>query len=191
MRAVLLVLLLTLAGCATAPQNINNACSVFSQRNGWFNNWYGAAKRTERTYGVPVPVLMATIRVESGFKGNARPPRSKLLGVIPWKRPSTAYGYSQALNGTWQDYKRATGRWNARRSNFSDAMDFVGWYHRRSNERNGIALNDAYNLYLAYYSGHGGYARGTWKNDPGVQRAAQRAASMASSYETQLRTCRL
>lgn len=191
MRAVFLILLLTLAGCATAPHNINNACAVFQQRDGWFNNWYNAAKRTERAYDVPVSVLMATIRVESGFKGNARPPRKKLLGVIPWKRPSSAYGYSQALDGTWQEYKRATGRYGARRNNFADAIDFVGWYHRRSHERNGIALNDAYSLYLAYYSGHNGYAKGSWKGNPGIQRAARKAASMAQTYAAQIRSCRL
>ncbi len=191
MRAALLVFLLVLGGCATAPSNINNACSVFQQKDGWFNNWYASAKRAERTYGVPVSVLMATIRVESGFKGNARPPRSKLLGFIPWKRPSSAYGYSQALDGTWMDYKRATGRWGASRNNFSDAVDFVGWYHRRSHERNGIALNDTYNLYLAYYHGHAGYARGAWKNNPGIQRYARKAAAMASDYDAQIRACRL
>lgn len=189
-RSAFLVLFLALAGCATAPGNINNVCSVFDQRDGWFNNWYGAAKRTERAYGVPVSVLMATIRVESGFKGNARPPRSKLLGFIPWKRPSSAYGYSQALDGTWAEYRRETGRWGARRSDFGDAIDFVGWYHRRSHERNGIPLNDAHNLYLAYYSGHAGYANGTWRNSPGVKRAAQKAASLASSYDAQIRSCR-
>ncbi|WP_173934998.1 transglycosylase SLT domain-containing protein [Chelativorans sp. Marseille-P2723] len=191
MRAVFLVLLLALAGCATTPGNINNVCSVFQQKNGWFNNWHRAAKRTERAYGVPVSILMATVRVESGFKANARPPRTKLLGFIPWKRASTAYGYSQALDGTWTDYRRETGRWGANRRNFADAIDFVGWYHRRSHERSGIALNDAYNLYLAYYAGHGGYARGVWKSNPGMQTAARRVAEMARSYDAQIQTCGL
>ncbi|MDZ5697102.1 transglycosylase SLT domain-containing protein [Chelativorans sp. M5D2P16] len=189
MRAAVLFLLLVLAGCASTPDNINNACSVFQQRDGWFNDWYSAAKRTERTYGVPVPVLMATIRVESGFKANARPPRKKLLGFIPWKRPSSAYGYSQALDGTWAEYKRATGKPMATRRSFADAVDFVGWYHYRSNQKNGIALNDTYNLYLAYYAGHGGYARGNFGS--GTRRAAQKAAAMADSYARQIRSCGL
>jgi hypothetical protein len=74
---------------------------------------------------------------------------------------------------------------------FSDAVDFVGWYHRRSHEQNGIALNDAYNLYLSYYGGHAGYRRGVWRNNPGMQAAARRAANMANSYAQQLRGCRL
>jgi len=189
MRAAALILLLALAGCASTPSNINNVCAVFSQKDGWFGNWYSAAKRAERTYGVPVPVLMATIRVESGYKAHARPPRKKLLGFIPWKRPSSAYGYSQALDGTWAQYKQETGRWTADRNSFSDAVDFVGWYHQRSHRRNGIALNDAYNLYLAYYAGQEGYARGTWKNNSHMKEAAGRAASMANSYATQLAGC--
>ena len=191
MRAAALVLLLALAGCASTPQNINNVCAVFDQRDGWFNNWYSAAQRTERKYGVPVHILMATIRVESGFRANARPPRSKLLGFIPWKRPSSAYGYSQALDGTWAEYKLESGNWTASRRNFADAVDFVGWYHSRSNRQNGIPLNDAYNLYLAYYAGHGGYARGVWKNNAHMKSAARKAADIANSYAGQINGCGL
>jgi len=190
MRAAALILLLALAGCASTPRNINNVCAVFDQKDGWFANWYSAAKRTEQAYGVPVPILMATIRVESGYQARARPPRKKILGFIPWKRASSAYGYSQALDGTWTQYKQETGRWTADRNRFSDAVDFVGWYHRSSHLRNGIPLNDAYNLYLAYYAGQAGYARGVWKNNAHMKKAAERAAAMASQYEAQLSGCR-
>lgn len=189
MRIVVLALLLALTGCATAPSQINNVCAVFDQRDGWFNNWYSAAKATEARYGVPVPVLMATIRIESGYKPRARPPRAWILGFIPWKRPSSAYGFSQALDGTWDRYKRETGNWGAKRRSFSDAIDFVGWYHYQSHLQNGILLNDPYNLYLAYYFGHAGYARGAWKSSLGIQRAAGRAAAMAQSYAAQMRAC--
>lgn len=182
---------LALAGCASKPSQINNVCSVFAQNNGWVGNWHSAARSAERRYGVPVHVLMATIRIESGFEQRARPPRRKLMGFIPWTRASTAYGYSQALDGTWDEYRRATGNRGARRTSFSDAVDFVGWYHRRSHEQNGIALNDAYNLYLSYYAGHAGFRRGVWRSNPGMQAAARRAATMAQSYAQQLRGCRL
>src|SRR5690606_41575348 len=81
--------LLALSACATPPRHINNICAVFDQRDGWFNNWQSAAQRAESKYGVPVAVLMATVRKESGFKANAKPPRRKLLGFIPCKRPSS------------------------------------------------------------------------------------------------------
>ncbi len=193
MRMMFLALLLTvpLASCARAPHHINDVCAVFNQRNGWFNDWHSAAARAERRYGVPVPVLMAIIRKESGFRPYARPPRKWILGFIPWKRPSSAYGFSQALDGTWDRYKRETGNWGADRNSFADAIDFVGWYSRESHVRNGIPLTDTYDLYLAYYFGHTGYARGDWKSNASVQRAARSAAEMAQLYASQMQVCSL
>lgn len=181
--------LVPLAACASPPKKINDICAVFDQRDGWFDNWQSAAKKTERKYGVPVPVLMATVRKESGFRGDAKPPRKKILGFIPGKRISSAYGYSQALDGTWSEYKRDTGNLTARRGNFDDAIDFVGWYHAKSSEKFGIATNDAYNLYLAYYSGWGGYGRGDWRGS-GIQKTARETAEMAQTYSMQLSSCR-
>lgn len=182
-----IALLLLLSACASAPSRINNACAVFEQKDGLFNNWSREARKVEREFGVPVPVLMATIYTESGFKAHARPPRTKLLGFIPWKRQSSAYGYAQALDGTWLEYQRSTGRWSARRSDFGDAIHFVGWYHNRSSVKNGIPRNDTYNLYLAYYSGHAGYSRGNFTAT--ARKAAQRSAGIAQKYEGQLRSC--
>lgn len=181
---------LALGACGGAPPNtINNVCAVFDQRDGLFTDWYATARRAERRHGIPVHVLMATMRVESGFDGNARPPRKKLLGVVPWKRPSSAYGYSQALNGTWAQYRRDTGRGMARRSDFSDAIDFIGWYHAKSAAKHGIARDDAYNLYLNYLYGWTGYARGTWRGDPASHRVASRTADIARTYAFQLDRC--
>src|SRR5690606_35865300 len=146
--------------------------------------------RAEAKHGIPVPVLMATVRKESGFRANAKPPRTKLLGFIPWKRQSTATGYSQALNGTWAQYRNETGNFAARRTSFADAVDFVGWYHARSASTLGIARNDTYNLYLAYYLGWTAYSRGAWKSQPGVQAYARATAEMANRYAGQLQGCR-
>lgn len=187
MRYAFFIALLVLAGCGTAPSRIDNICAIFAQKDGLFNNWAREANTASQRYGVPVPVLMATIYTESGFRAHARPPRTMLLGFIPWTRPSSAYGYAQALDGTWETYKNETGRWGASRSDFGDAIDFVGWYHRKSHDRNGIALTDGYRLYLAYYSGHNGYARGDFSS--GTRAAAERSAGIASRYENQLRAC--
>jgi hypothetical protein len=187
MRYAFFIALLFLAGCGTAPSRIDNACAIFAQRDGLFNNWAREAKRASREYGVPVPVLMATIYTESGFRAYARPKRIYLLGFIPWKRPSSAYGYAQALDGTWSAYQRETGRWAASRTDFGDAIKFVGWYHNKSHRRNGIALTDTYRLYLAYYAGHGGYERGSFTS--AIRAAAQRSAGIAERYERQLHTC--
>lgn len=184
-----IAVLLALAGCASPPSQINNVCAVFQQRDGWFDNWYVAAKQTEREYGVPVPILMATIRKESGYSARAKPPRTKLLGFIPWKRPSSAYGFSQALDGTWAQYKRETGKYGADRNDFADAVNFVGWYHSKSNRMNGIELNDAYHLYLAYYFGHTAFSRGDWKTNAGMQQVARSTTKMANDYAAQMRAC--
>lgn len=177
-----------LAGCAKQPTQTHNACAVLDQKKGFFNNWEKQAKAAERKYGIPMPIILATINTESGYKHNARPPRTKLLGFIPWKRQSTAYGYSQALNGTWDHYKKATGNWNANRKNFGDAADFIGWYHRESVRRNGVSPNDAGALYLNYYLGHGSYARGK-RGDSIAQRGASRTDATARRYDQQLRKC--
>ncbi|TDW36986.1 hypothetical protein EV128_101458 [Rhizobium azibense] len=184
-----LVLLALAAGCATEPRQTRNICAVFEQRNGFFSNWQHAAERAEKKYAVPVPILMATMYVESGFQPNARPPRTKLFGFIPWTRPSTAYGYSQALDGTWDHYQSATGNWAARRTNFADAIDFIGWYHYSNSQATGIQLNDAYRLYIAYYSGPKGYKRGDWRSNAQLQKTAQRFADMAATYQRQLQGC--
>lgn len=181
------LMMLSLTACASAPSRITDACAIFDQRDGLFNNWARQAKAAEREFGVPVPILMATIYVESGFQPYAKPPRKYVLGFIPWGRVSSAYGYAQALDGTWLTYKKDTGRWNASRSDFGDAIHFVAWYHHRSHEQNGIPLNDGYNLYLAYYTGHQGYSRGQFGN--GVRQTAQKSAGMAARYEAQLRSC--
>ncbi|MBP0440285.1 hypothetical protein [Tianweitania sediminis] len=184
------LLLVFLAACASAPPSrINDACAIFDQRDSFFDNWHSAAKDAEQAHGIPIHVLMATLRKESGFKSHARPPRTKLLGFIPWKRQSSAFGFSQALNGTWAQYQRETGRALARRNRFADAVDFVGWYHAKSASTLGIARSDAGNLYLAYYHGWAGYSRGKHRANASIQRYARETAAMAEKYRAQLARC--
>lgn len=181
---------LGLSACASQPRQINNVCAVFDQNDGWLTNWEREARAAERKHGVPVAILMATVRKESGFQHNARPPRTKLFGVVPWKRQSTAFGYSQALDGTWNQYRAETGNFAARRTSFGDAIDFVGWYHAKSASTLGIGRNDAYNLYLAYYAGWGGYRSGSWRGNASIQRYARETEAMARSYAAQLQRCK-
>ncbi|WP_297341276.1 lytic transglycosylase, partial [Pseudophaeobacter sp.] len=125
---VVLALLLVVASCGggpnTPPRNLENACAIIKERPKYLH----AFRATERRWGVPIHVQMATIHQESAFRGNARTPHKYLLGVIPMGRQSSAYGYGQALDGTWEDYKRDTGRRRAKRDRIEDATDFMGWY---------------------------------------------------------------
>lgn len=190
-RNFLVIALLVLGGCATQPARINDACAVFEEKGGWFNNWYRQSKRVTKQFGVPVPILMATIRTESGYRARAKPPRTKILGFIPWTRPSSAFGYAQAVDSTWQNYQQATGRHGADRHDFGDAVHFVGWYHHQSHQKVGIPLDDAYSLYLAYYLGRTGYRRQAWEDHPTARRAASRVARRAEKYRRQIRACDL
>ncbi|MEM7724682.1 MAG: lytic transglycosylase [Pseudomonadota bacterium] len=177
-------------GCGTrrfsAPRNLDNACRLIDERPQYFR----AMRRTERNWGVPVHVQMATFHQESRFVGNARPPHRYALGIIPMGRASSAYGYSQALDGTWDEYRADTGRRFASRTDIDDAADFMGWYMNLSRERNGIALTDARNQYLAYHEGHAGYRRGSYNNKRWLLDVADRVAARADLYQTQLATCR-
>lgn len=177
-----------LSGCAMRPPaKVGNACTIYQQNSSIFNSWERQTKKVERQYGVPAPVLLATINQESSFNPRARPPRKRILGFIPGRRPSSAFGYAQALTGTWREYQAATGRKTARRSRFKDAVHFVGWYHDKTHRVNGVSKYDAYNLYLAYYAGHGGFARRSYNQH--MVSAARRMANTANVYEQQLRQC--
>lgn len=174
-------------GSNTAPRDLDNACSIAQQRPSYMK----AFKKTERKWGVPVHVQMATMHQESRFIGNARTPHRYALGVIPMGRISSAYGYSQALDGTWEDYQRATGKRRAKRDRISDAADFMGWYMVTSRSKNGIPLHDARNQYLAYHEGHTGYARGSYRNKSWLMTVANRVDARADLYQAQLATCGL
>lgn len=172
--------------CATAqPQNIENICAVFEEKG----KWYKAAKKSEKRWGTPVHVQMSIMRQESSFKFDAKPPRTKVLGFIPWKRPSDAYGYAQALDSTWDWYLEDTGRWFADRDDFDDAIDFVGWYTNKSNESVGISKWDPYNQYLAYHEGAGGWRKGTYKNKRWLKDTARKVDYRAKEWGAQLKRC--
>lgn len=176
------------AGCASAPpSNPDNLCAIFKERP----KWYRAAVKAERRWGVGSPVMMAVMHKESSYVHDAKPPRRKLLRVIPLGRQSSAYGFAQATDAAWADYLAATGNRFADRDKFADAVDFVGWYLHRAHRQAGIARTDARSLYLAYYSGVGGYKRGTWKNNAWLKGAAAKVASRSGRYASQLGGCRL
>jgi len=133
--------------------------------------------------------MMAIIYQESRFQADARPPRTRLLGFIPWFRPSSAYGYSQAKTPTWDEYERDAGRFSADRDDFGDAIDFVGWYNFQSGKRSGVSAQDTYGLYLAYHEGHGGYNRATYLQKPWLMTVARKVETRANYYQVQLSAC--
>ncbi len=138
---------------------------------------------------MPQHVTMAFIHQESKFVDDARPPFQWFLWIFPSGRASSAYGYAQALNGTWEEYQRKTDNWAADRDDFEDAVDFIGWYNHKSLIRNHINPHDAYHLYLAYHEGQGGFARKTYKNKPWLIKVARKVEKRSNMYRTQLQGC--
>lgn len=173
-------------GSYKAPRNLENACAIVAERPAYLR----AMKKTERRWGVPVPVQMAVIHQESKFIGDARTPHQYALGVIPIGRQSSAFGYSQALDGTWQEYQQETGNRRARRNDIEDATDFMGWYMHGSTQRLGISKADAASQYLAYHEGRSGFSRQSYRAKPWLMRVAGQVGERAQRYHAQLVSCR-
>lgn len=196
MRAVMkkglraLALLVLVAACGSgnfsAPRNLENACSIVQQRPTYLR----AMKSTERKWGIPVNVQMAVLYQESKFIGNARTPYRFVLGVIPMGRQSSAFGYAQALDATWDEYRKEQRRMGARRDRITDATDFMGWYMNESTRKLGIAKYDARSQYLAYHEGRTGYSRGSYNSKPWLLRVATETGQRSNTYFAQLKACR-
>lgn len=178
-----------LGGCAmlapSPPKNQDNLCEIFRKNP----RWYDYARDSENKWGTPIATQMAFVQRESSFRSHVRPPRNRLFGIIPTSRPSSSYGYAQAQDPVWSEYRQDAGRLTARRTHMKYATDFIGWYNRRSHIQAGISLQNAEHLYLAYHEGQGGYRRGTWRNKPQVQRAAREVSALSTRYAQQLAQC--
>ena len=169
-----------------APSPTSNACYLFKNNP----NWYWEALNTYNRWGVPISVQMAIMQRESDFQAGARPPSKKLFGFVPWSNVTSAYGYAQALNGTWADYQKTTKKYNTQRDKFGDASDFVGWYCNKANKQLGIPLNNAYKLYLAYHEGLAGYADQSYNSKPWLLDVANSVQQRANTYRLQISQCK-
>jgi hypothetical protein len=185
------MLVLLVAACGQrgdngpAPSNLEHACAILDERP----EFRRAFRASERRWGVPMQVQMAVIYQESKFISDARTPFRYTLGVIPMGRQSSAYGYSQALDGTWDEYREDTGRRAARRDDIHDAADFMGWYMAVSSENLGISLSDTRSQYLAYHEGRTGFKRGTYNGKPWLLRITDEVDARAQTYGFQLQQC--
>ena len=183
-KNIFLVLLVALiSACSSIPRNTSNSCSIFNERY----LWYKYAKSTEEKWGTPIYVQLAIIKMESDFDWLAKPQRQKLFKVIPFKRPSSSFGYSQAVKGTWEQYKNEVGNKLATRARFKDSVDFIGWYTNKTESLLKISKKDAFRQYLAYHEGWGGYKN--YKNNQKVIVLAQKVKKQSDKYKAQLQDC--
>ena len=171
-------------GCSSIPSNTANSCQIFDERY----LWYKHTKKVEQKWGTPIYVQLAIIKMESDFDWLAKPARQKIFKVIPYKRPSSSFGYSQAVKGTWEQYKKETGNNLATRVRFKDSVDFIGWYTNKTESILKISKNDAFKQYLAYHEGWGNFKN--YKKNKKVIKLAKKVQKQSSIYKKQLINCK-
>tara|TARA_Y100000591_G_scaffold166232_1_gene143389 strand:- start:1152 stop:1778 length:627 start_codon:yes stop_codon:yes gene_type:complete len=183
-KEILIFIFFLLSACSSIPKNTSNSCSIFDER--YF--WYKYTKKVQEKWGTPIYIQLAIIKMESDFDWLAKPPRSKIFKVIPYKRPSSSFGYSQAVKGTWEQYKKETGNRLATRARFKDSVDFIGWYTNKTETILKISKKDAFNQYLAYHEGWGNYKH--YKKNKKVIKLANKVEKQSNIYKKQLLKCR-
>jgi len=179
-----LVLLFLISGCSSVPKNTLDSCSIFNDRY----LWYKHIKKSEKKWGTPVYLQLAIIKIESGFDWLAKPPRQKLFKIIPYKRPSSSFGYSQAVKGTWKQYKTETGNKFATRTRFKDSVDFIGWYTNKTEKILKVSKKDAFKQYIAYHEGWGNFKN--YKSNEKVINLANKVEKQSNIYKKQLQNCK-
>ena len=90
------ILLFFLSSCSSIPKYPQNACKIFGENY----LWYKSVKKSSELHGAPVHIILAFVKKESGFNRWAKPKRTKLFKIVPYKRPSSSFGYSQAVKKT-------------------------------------------------------------------------------------------
>lgn len=177
---------LVTAGCsATRPSRLTDVCAIFDEKPDWLED----AQTSFQKWGVPVPIQLAVIHQESRFEADSRPPRDTFLWIFPGSRPSSAYGYGQILDSTWDRYVESSGGFFSDRDDFADVTDFIGWYGTVGERKYGIPKTDPFAFYLAYHEGHAGYVRGTYKRKAKLLAVASKVASLSRQYQRQLDAC--
>ena len=184
-KIIYFITLLFAVSCTSVPKYPSNACKIFGEKY----LWYKHAKKSSETYGAPIHIILAFVNKESGFNRWAKPKRKKIFKVIPYKRPSSSFGYSQAVKKTWELYKTETNNPLALRTRFKDSVMFIGWYIRKTNKINKIPFDDSYRQYLNYYLGWGSYAKETYKTDKKAIIYAKSVQKQSKIYKNQLKEC--
>jgi hypothetical protein len=179
----LIFFLFLISSCTSIPQNTSNSCKIFDERY----LWYKHTLKVEQKWGTPIYIQLAIIKAESNFDWLAKPTRQKLFKIIPFKRPSSSFGYSQAVKGTWQQYKDETGNKLATRARFKDSVDFIGWYTNKTKSILKIPLKDSFKQYVAYHEGWGNYKN--YKKNKKVISLAKKVEKQSNIYKKQLSKC--
>lgn len=151
-----------------------NACALFRARP----HWAQALRDVRMRWGLEPWFVLAFLHQESRFHPTAM-------------SRSRAYGYAQVKDESWDWYILKTGRTQAKRDRFDDAVDFIGFYANANVARNGVYLNDVKNQYLAYHEGMGGFESGSYLGKPWLLTVSDKVVDRAAFYQAQLIECPL
>ena len=182
-KKIFFLLIFFISSCSSIPKNTSDVCAIFSEKY----LWYKHAKKAEKKWDVPVYIQLAFIKKESAFNWLAKPKRLKLFKIIPYKRPSSSFGYSQAVVGTWEQYKNETGNKFATRVRFKDSTDFIGWYINKTEKILKISKRNSFKQYIAYHEGWGNYKN--YKKNQKIIILAKRVEEQSNLYRKQLKLC--
>ena len=153
----------------------NDACRMLTENKDWKQATYKAWKK----WGIPISVQLSVIKHESSFNRDAS------------ATTSSAYGYAQALNGTFSDYKKETNNHNADRGSFYDSTDFIGWYFSNSIKMIEHNPYDAATFYLAYHDGIGGFKKKTYLKKKWLLDKSKKVQKLSNKYRSQINKCRI
>ena len=181
-----LTILFFIVSCNSVPKYPQNACKIFGEKYSYLKYSRAASKK----WNVPISSILAVINKESGFKRFAKPKRKKIFKIIPYRRPSSSLGFSQAVDKTWDLYKKENNKPIALRISFKNSSDFIGWYFWKTNKINKVSLEDTRNMYLNYYLGWGAYKNKAYEKDRKAIIFAKNVEKQAKIYKNQLRECK-
>ena len=183
---VFLVLFFFIASCSSIPKYPSNACKIFGEKYFYLKYTRASSKK----WGVPISSILAVINKESGFRRFAKPPRHRIFKIIPYRRPSSSLGFSQAVNKTWDLYKKENNKPAAFRISYKSSSDFIGWYFWKANKINKVSLNNTRDLYLNYYLGFSAYKNKAYQTDKKAIIYAKSVEKQAKIYKSQLLECK-
>ncbi|ODN43964.1 transglycosylase [Piscirickettsia litoralis] len=147
---------------------LEDICWIFQHQPNWKRSAYKASNR----WKIPVNILMATIYQESRFRSNVK------------AKTSSAYGFAQAVDSIWAQYKKSRHIPHANRRNFNDSIDFIGWYFDKVIKRYKVSPHNTQQLYLYYQLGL--YHRHAPVSS---KKIASKVAHLATQYRKQLDQC--
>ena len=180
----ILIVLFFLTACSSVPKYPQDACKIFSEK--YFYLKY--SREASKKWGVPISSILAVINKESSFKRFAKPKRKKIFKIIPYRRPSSSLGFSQAVKGTWAQYKKETNNKFATRTRFKDSVDFIGWYTNKTEKILKISKKDVFRQYIAYHEGWGNYKN--YKKNQKIILLAKKVENQSNKYKSQLAKCK-